>query len=699
MTKLNVISRYRSLLLTISNLPQWSSFKLFLLLLISNFVFLATACSNKALATTDPQSELPIVSATMPDVVAPSTPILISPSNNSLINDNTPEFVWSASTDNVGVSYYQLYLGGSLYFNNIPTSNTDNSQYTLTLDPSTGYYHLIPKISLSEGSHTWKIAVYDASANHAESVTWTFTIDSQAPTFVITQIGELNTSISAQDLNTIPTDPIELTANEPLLGGTGEANSSVTLTIQIPGEADSTVSFNINSSGNWQYQMGILPRDKIITLNFAIRDAAGNLTVLNDLKIIIPTAVIIIPPQPSATPTSAVSISPTPLPPGITAIPTPSLIPTQGPQISIPVVPPKEILYEIGQQIPILNQLAKILPEPVKKALEDAAPVANIIVVSSVPIISSVAVASQFGGQLSFNLITKILQALGLVPPGKPQGLVFDSTNNKSVSFAVVNVYSVGEKQIQAVNEVIITNDHGIYQGLKLPPGKYQLSVRHNDYLFPTQKKRPFHLGFKDFYQGEVFTIESDRQPEFLLVPVDPISRSEHIHSNKTRLRLALTRLARLTNTFIIPLFIFSLIMAIFYSTVWNWLVVGVYIIILLTRIRKRLAKPDVSGQVLGFSEDIKLSDEENPDSLPTVPLANAIVKLIKIDTNEVVSICFTDQKGRFAFYDQKDQYQLIVYKGGYLQTQAGEVIQLNVIDSRYKAANKLKIMMKLIEV
>lgn len=641
-------------------------------------------------AATDPISSAPIVSATMPDVEAPSTPILISPEDNSLINDSTPEFIWAASTDNVAVSYYQLYLDGAILFDNIPTTATDNSDYTLTLDPITGYYQLIVKASLTEGSHTWKIAVFDTSDNSAESVTWTFTIDSLAPTFVITQIGDLDTSISAQDLGTIPSEPIELDANEPLFVGTGEANSSVSLTIQIPGQADQTVTFSINSSGNWQYQFGILPRDEIITLNFVIQDLAGNITVLDDLKIIIPTEVIIIPPQPTSTP----GPSPTPLPPGVSPIPTPTLGPTQEPIITIPLIPLKEILYNLGQQIPFVQDIVDIIPEPIKQAFEDSAPVANVIVAASIPLISTAAVASQFGGQLSFNLITKILQALGLVPPGKPQGLVFDSSNNQGVSFATINVTSVGERQNQIVNEVIVTNDRGIYHGLKLPPGKYRLSVKHSDYLFPSQKKRPFHLGVKDFYQGEIFTIESDRKPEFLLIPVDPVEKNTGAFAKKTRLRIFLTRLARLTNTFIIPLFFFSFIMAIFYSTIWNWLVVGLYLIIIFGRIRKRLARPDISGQVLGF-DSVEGFDSAEKNQAQSYPLSNAIVKLIKIDTNEVVSVVFTDKKGRFTFYDQKDQYQIIVYKGDYLQTQVSEGMSLEIIDSKKQKVKDLQIMMR----
>ncbi len=618
---------------------------------------------------TDPIEEVANITAEMPDVVAPSTPILIAPENNSLLTDNAPEFIWTHCTDNVGVSYYQFYLDGDIKFDNIPLINTDNSNYTLILDPLTGYYHLTPKISFSDGSHTWKIMVFDEAGNFAESVTWTFTIDSTAPTFVITQIGEVLTSISAQDTSTIPNEPIELEDNEPLLIGTGEANSDVTITIQIPDSPDASYNFAINSIGDWEYQMGILPRDIIITLNFLIRDQAGNISVLEGVQIIIPTPTIIIPPEPTTPPTSIT------LAPG-SPTPTPAL-----PQIVIPLIPIKEIIYEIIKKIPLIADIIKAIPKPISKIIKNLAPVANIIVSSLVPIISTVAIASQFGGQLSFNLLTKILQALGLLPAGKPQGLVFDSETNKGIPFAILTLSRVNDRLDFIINEKIITNDKGLYRSIKLPTGKYRLSVRHQKYLFPTQKKRPLHLGIKDFYRGEIFNINNEQKPEFLLVPMDKTSKQNKIYSQNINFRLFLARLARFSSALLIPLFLFSLLVVSFYPTIWNWAMVILYTILVFIRLKNKFIKPDISGVSL---------DEKSQQ-----PLENVVIKLVEIATGEIAAVTLTNKNGQFFFYNQKDEYQIIPNKINWIWMQSGGKMKLEVVDSREQPTAGLMVVMK----
>lgn len=653
----------------------------FLLIALLAFICQSHIFFNVAFAQSlDPITTGSVVSAQMPDVVAPSTPILIAPENNSLLTDNTPEFIWTRSTDNVGISYYQLYLNGSIKFNNIPTSNYNHADYNLSLDPLTDYYHLTPKNALADGSYTWKIVVFDEAGNFAESVTWIFTIDTTAPTFVITQIGELLTSISAQDLNTIPSEPLELTHNEPLLIGVGEANSQVWLTVKIDSQPNQTFNFNINNLGDWQIQLGILPRDTIITLDFLIRDLANNTTVLEGVQIIIPTPVIIIPPQATPTPTTL-------LPPGTPApSPTPDLLaptPTLAPQIVIPLLPPKEIIYQ-ATKIPIVANLLSALPDVVKKTLTDLAPIASVLVGGLVPVISMVAVASQFGGQLSLDLLSKILQAIGLMPAGKPQGLVFDSETNQGIPFAVLTITMISDKLEFIINEQIITNDEGIYQGIKLPPGNYRLSAKHQDYLFPSQKHKPAHLSVEDFYKGEIFTINDQQKPAFLLIPMDKVDQHTTGYSKKLHLRLFLVRLSRFSAKLIIPLFIFSLMVVSFYPTLWNWAMVILYSILILLKIKNSLLKPDIAGTCL--------------DHNTGQTLANTVIKLIEINTGDVVTVTLSDYKGQFFFYKQKGEYQLIAYKTAWVWMQESGGMSLTVINSTQQKVLDLKVEMKSLE-
>lgn len=184
---------------------------------------------------TNPKPRQANVTATVADHTPPSVPILIAPDNGSTITDSTPTFIWEGSTDDRGIGKYELYLDGSVLFGSIPTGATTNSSYTLTYDSATHRYSLTPSTALAEGNHTWKVRAIDIYDNYTDSVTWSFTLDSPPPTFILTDIGEVEVSISAQDITTVPDEPIEIEENEPLLLATGEANSTVEVTLTIPG--------------------------------------------------------------------------------------------------------------------------------------------------------------------------------------------------------------------------------------------------------------------------------------------------------------------------------------------------------------------------------------------------------------------------------------------------------------------------------
>lgn len=434
------------------------------------------------------------VSLRVPTNDNPTTPILISPPNNSYVTTSLVTFVWQGSTDSHGIGEYELYLDGSLYFDNIPTSDTDNSEYTLTYNSTTNEYTLVIKSPLAEGSHTWKISAVDTlGSGRTDSATWTFIVDTQAPSFIITDIGDAAVTISAQDITTIPSSPVELTNNEPLLQGTGEANSTVILTVTIPGDPTQTFTFTIDAGGSWSQQLGILPRGVVMTLDFVITDLAGNVSVLSGVQFIITQEVIVFPP----------------------VSPSPSASP-EVPLIAIPITPPREILFNLAQEIfELLPDTLKTLVASIPPQIRNLGPISTALVIAAIPLLATASIATQFGVRFSLELLARILQALGLVPAGKPRGFVFDSHNHKGIPFALLTITSVPEKTLpltadpNTLNlattpliETVVSDVEGVYKGVELPPGKYQIDVRHQEYRFPTIKPRPAYLTLRDFYKG-----------------------------------------------------------------------------------------------------------------------------------------------------------------------------------------------------
>ncbi len=590
------------------------------------------------------------VTVTIPVNTPPSIPILISPENNSYVNTTTVTFVWQAATDQYGIAEYELYLDGNLYFDNIPTTSTSNGQYTLVYDSGTDTYTLTVVVPLTEGTHTWKIRALDVQSAGTDSVTWSFTIDSLAPSFVITEIGGVAVSISAQDISTVPATPIELENNEPLLIGTGEPNSTVNVTVTIPGDPTQSFTFVINPDGTWSLQLGILPRDTVITLDFVIIDLAGNVSVLSGVQFIITQDVIIFPPpSPSASPGASPVASPTP------------------PLIAIPLTPPREAIYNF------LQELLERLPAPLQalvaslplETIRNLGPISTALVIAAIPLLTTAAIATQFGARFSLEILARILQALGLIPSGKPRGFVFDSRTHKGIPFALLTITSVdttgtpGEANVVDFDhtpliETVVSDVEGVYKGVELPLGKYQIDVRHQEYRFPTARPRPPYLTTHDYYKGEEFEIASEKDAELLfLIPMDAIEESGK-RTWKNQVRVSLAYLSRFGAMLILPLFVISGILTLLFPSIWNWLVFGTYAAMVAYKSVGWFKIPRLTGVVIDTHG---------------IALENAIVRIIISENSELAVVTNTKADGRFAAFVAPGKYQISIVNPGYVWT------------------------------
>ncbi len=626
---------------------------------------------------TNPKTRETTVTATVPDNAPPTTPILIAPENNSKLTINKPTFIWEASTDANGIDRYEMSLDGSTYFYNIPTNDTENDDYILDYNSITGRYSLTPKVGLSEGDHTWKIRAIDNLDNGTDSATWSFSVDTQAPSFVLTSIGAVTTSISAQDPSTIPSIPVELEDNQPLLTATGEAGSTVQLTLTIPGDPTQSFTVDIDSGGNFQHQLGILPRDVIMTMDFIITDPSGNVSILSGVQFVINSAAIIIPPvSPSPSPTPAVTPTPGVTPqPSPTPSPTVSPSPEASPIITIPLIPPEEIIHEViqetGELLPpqivnLAKNAPKIIEETVVNTIELIAPVSALVATAAVPTLSTLMLFSQFGQDISLKIFVRVLQALGLLPKKRPQGMVFNSQTDEPIAFALITIQSVDTTPEETITETVVTDTSGIYQGIKLIPGKYRIFVNHQDYSFPTFKPRPAYMSFLEFYKGEVFEVKSEEQEHLYLIPVDPkeTQTQKTTFRSKTKLLMAQLRLKDLT----IPLFSFSLVVATFFPSLVNTFVLGLYGILLTKKAIKSTRVPGISGKII----------DEKGEGIP-----HAIIRLTESNTNQLIALISSNEHGEFKVFTKKDLYQLVVTKQGMTIDTTSSQLSFQEIDTR----------------
>jgi len=612
--------------------------------------------------STNPKERPEYVTAIVPDIVPPSTPILISPEDETVLTVSAPTFEWQGSTDNVGVDHYQFWFDGVLLFDSIPTTATANSEYTLLYDSLLNHYFLTPKTPLSDGSHTWQIHAYDAADNYSESVIWSFIIDTTAPYFKITDIGPEIVDINTGNAESVPTDAIHLADNEPLLKGTGESNATVQLTITIPGDPTQNHSFSVDGSGNWDFQVGILPRDTEITFDFVISDSAGNISVISGLKIIIDPIVIIIPPPspiptptPSPSPTPGITPTPSPSPtPGVSPFPSPSPSPEASPIIVIPILPPREIIHEIVQEsleaipVEISSSLPVQLFLSIGRALDWIAPAGALLLTAAPPLLTLLSLLLQFGGSLTWQLLLRLLQALGLLPAKDPQGIVYNSETNEPVPFALLTIQSVDPDA--GIFETVVTDENGIYQGIQLPRGKYTITVTHQDFVFPTAKVKPKYLTSSDFYTGEVFNVTSDETHQLFLIPVDPKATSQKEKTLKSRLNLTVARL-RMKNI-IVPMFSISLVITIISPSWLNYLVIACYLLVFAQKYFFTNRRANVRGTITNKAGE---------------PIRDAIIKLSDPNTTDLVVLVSSNKKGQYAAHCPPGKYYITVTKMGFV--------------------------------
>ncbi|NCN83179.1 MAG: hypothetical protein GW947_04410 [Candidatus Pacebacteria bacterium] len=445
------------------------------------------------------------VTAFVADHISPAIPILISPENGHSITTGRPQFRWYYTTDNIGVAKYQLFIDGELFQDNIPITSQTTSEYVLDYVALDQIYGLIHSITLADGVHTWKIKAYDVLINNSESATWTFTVDTVAPAFVVTKIVDKTTSISAQDVSTIPVDPIEIPTRNPILVGTGEANSSVVMTVRLPSGEIETHTFAISASGTWDIQLFDLPRGETIYLDFTIIDQVGHISTLIDLPLIIAPLTISIPGL-----LEPININP--------------------PTILEPLFQPTQIIEKItysplDQKLPSSLQTASetlpiIFQQPSRNLFKLLLSVIGLILISSIPLTKITILLARFGRQLSLHLILEVLKVIGLLPKGPAHGIVFEVRSQEPVPFATI-IFQGNTSSGLPYSLTKLTDKEGLYGYHELPKGVFQASALSDNFSFPTLTPAPQGFLWNNFYRGQAFEQTTETGAPSLFLPMD----------------------------------------------------------------------------------------------------------------------------------------------------------------------------------
>ena len=454
---------------------------------------------------TNPKSRQINVSATMPDIIAPSAPILIAPANHARINNAQITFVWLGSTDNVAVSGYQFYLNGQLYRDNLPLVSTGTTSYTLTVDDINNTFYLKLNPPLNDGQYTFRVVALDQARNGQSSNIWDFILDTQAPIFIIQQIDDLNVSIAASNPDSIPKEPIKLKHADPWFSGTAEAGSQVTLRVKDELGSVLLFHFSVPADGRWRFNpSAIFEHDRIYQLSFKVIDQAQNQSQIKDLTVIWPSQQLTL---------TVPTLFSSPYTPGI----------TRKPQLTVPLINPKEL------KIKLYNQLKRFMPSKLETLLTQGFYQSSLIEREHpwVNFLAPLTILSLFISLFSWVAYqTKprrltIKQFIWLFRPQlrKLGGIVFTLDPLEPVKLASVRLINLES----GLSQQFVSDKNGFFPTFKTDAaGNYQVSVYHPHLNYPTTNEVP-GLTVLDFYRKETIRLKASQVLPPLIIPTDAV--------------------------------------------------------------------------------------------------------------------------------------------------------------------------------
>lgn len=226
-----------------------------------------------------------------------------------------------------------------------------------------------------------------------------------------------------------------------------------------------------------------------------------------------------------------------------------------------------------------------------------------------------------------------LLAAFGLKRKNQPWGTVYDSVTKQPLDPAYVVLQDLNGNEVATS----ITDLDGRY-GFLVPPGQYRIVANKTNYEFPSKKlfgKTSDEL-YHDLYFNEIIEIkEGDVITKN--IPLDPVKFdwNEFAKKDQNLMKFFKRRdllVARISNILFILGFIFSLIALIVSPVIYNFIILGIYIILLL--LKRTVLKPRAYG-------DIKQKINNNP-------LSFAIMRVFFSQSGEEVIHKVADKTGKY---------------------------------------------------
>lgn len=441
------------------------------------------------------------VTATIPDFSI-TTPILISPPDNSTVDSRRPTLTWQVSTSPFTVVDYDLYLDGVLAAEGILHSSGFLDSYFFTATRSGEFISITPSYDLSGGYHQWYVVASNEVGNTATSVEWEFLVDTIPPQIILKGLDFQVLNWDTANPTSIPDiDNRNLIASSdtPTIYASTEAFTNIKIDLVCPVNvpifcANLTSSFIISTS-DWSYQVPHLFSGVTYTVFISATDSGANTTLFPSFTITLSPSQIITTPT-DITPPQPASVPPTP----------PRNVPK----------PSQNVVSEIFDVVapPALTRTIEDLQKPAELATNLAVPVATISFLAQL-----IAILSQLWYYLLHGFIT-LMQYFGFWQKRTKLGFVYDAITKQPLFMATVRLYKNEDKP--KLIESDVTNKVGIFS-FSTNPGSYLVQVIKNGYRFPSNLVKGGNDGiYEHVYHGEVVKIDDNNQVLDLAIPADP---------------------------------------------------------------------------------------------------------------------------------------------------------------------------------
>lgn len=275
-----------------------------------------------------------------------------------------------------------------------------------------------------------------------------------------------------------------------------------------------------------------------------------------------------------------------------------------------------------------------------------------------------------------WTVFTRFLQAMGFLAQHAPQGVVLGSQQFEAVPFALLTVTKEAKPGEAPVIETVVTDTKGVYQGVKLPAGTYNLAAAHQQYSFPSRHVRQPYQTLRDFYRGEPFSVKSAREEQLFVVPVDPRQPGQKSEARLPWWQRWATRLS--FGKVALPLSVFTIVMAVVSPSLVNIGIAAANGLLVAWKARTWLTPPAVSGKITTAAGQ---------------PIQGAVVRLGRAEANQLAAIAITDSWGKYQLFAPKGLYQLSVTHPDYVQKGAG--MSFDQLDTRQKPQEQSLVMEK----